>query len=324
MNIIIHSDNLQRSLTINLRGWRTPTVLIVLALALFTITYRTAINLAEHWAQNNDPRINHMVERILARAATERNDLWQSTVNRLDQDVTNLQIKLWRITALGNEIADRLGLHDEIKVDIEDVPRTLPSLPEGNTPSDEISLLDTRLFKMSLQVEKENLRLDQIGSNTSKVSMQRATVPMQIPLEGRYWRTSSFGTRNDPFTGRRAFHSGYDYAIKSNSPVLAGADGIVIHRARLGNYGKMIEIYHGSSVSTLYGHLNDYRVNLGEFVQRGQVIGLVGSTGRSSGPHLHYEVRKDGQPQSYRKLIKQMLAERPLVALAPPKDLLLQ
>lgn len=324
MNIIIHSDSLQRSLTINLRGWRTPAALLLLALALTTVTYRTAINLAEHWAESNDPRISHMVERYLARAATERNELWKSTVNRLDQDLTNLQIKLWRITALGNEIADRLGLDDEIQVDIESVPRILPQLEPKKTPNDEVSLLDTRLFEMHLRVERESLRLDQIGSNTSEVSMQRATVPMRQPIEGRFWKTSGFGNRRDPFTGRRAFHSGYDFAAKRGSPVLAGADGIVTHRSRLGNYGKMIEIYHGAGISTLYGHLNDYRIDLGEFVHRGQVIGLVGSTGRSSGPHLHYEVRKDAKAQSYSRLIKQLLVERPLVALAPPEDLLLK
>lgn len=322
MNIIISSDNLQRSLSINLRGWRTPLTLLIVIVGLFVITYRIAINLAETWARDSDPRVVHMVERHLAQATAARHQLWASTVDRLDQELSDLQVRLWRIGVLGNQIADRLGLTEEIMLDIDEIPPYQKNdVDEELEPSEQISALETRIIETFELAKAETLRLNQIGISTSHVAMQRATVPMRYPIDGKFWSTSRYGVRKDPFTGRRAFHSGYDFAARKGTPVLAAANGMVTYHGRLGNCGKMIELYHGDGVSTLYCHLNDYRTETGNFVIRGQVIGLVGSTGRSSGPHLHYEIRQNDQPNTYKKIITNILDRRPLVALAPPEDL---
>lgn len=323
MNIIFTSDNLQRSLSINLRGWRTPLALLVIVAGGALLIYRLAVNLADAWAREADPRVQHMVERHLEQATLERKQLWSSTIDRLDQELTDLQIQLWRIGVLGNQIADRLGLGEDIMIDIGEIPpqKFQPQPQESTDPENEISILETKIINVVELANNEKLRLNQIGINTSHVATQRATVPMRYPIEGRYWRTSGYGVRKDPFTGRRAFHSGYDYAARTGTPVLAAADGMVTYHGRLGNCGKMIEIYHGSDVSTLYCHLSDYRTETGDLVNRGQVIGLVGSTGRSTGPHLHYEIRIDDRPGPYDKQINKILENRPLVAIAPPEDL---
>lgn len=108
--------------------------------------------------------------------------------------------------------------------------------------------------------------------------------------------TSGFGMRADPFTGKPAFHQGIDIAARTGSPVMASADGVVkdvgSHR-RLGNF---VRIEHGSGVTTQYGHLSQQRVREGQVVRQGQVIGAIGSTGRSTGPHLDYSIRVDGEP----------------------------
>ena len=291
---------------------------VVATIAVVSIlVYRGAHGLAEYWTRTGDERVRWLVEEVRHRTDAERVDLWNSTVARLDQEVTDLQVRLWRIAHLGNKIAERMGMDRELLVDHDEVPRTGSSL-DAETPDERISELDTRLFELTDEVDGEYLRLGQIGSSAGYASMQWATVPIRRPVEGRYWLTSGYGSRKDPFTGRRAFHSGYDFAAPKGTPVLAGADGIITHRGRLGYYGKTIEVYHGVGISTLYGHLSDYRVEIGDFVARNQVIGLIGSTGRSTGPHLHYEVRQDGRPKPYSKIINELVDARPLISALPP------
>ncbi len=317
MNIIITTDDLRRSFSINLRGWRAPVALLVLVSLVALLIYRGANALAERWTRIGDERVRWLVEEVRQRTDAERVELWNSTVARLDQEVTDLQVRLWRLTHLGNKIAERMGMESELMVDQEIVPVTGSAL-EAESPDARISELDTRLIELDDRFSAEFLRISQIGSNTSFASMQWATVPIKEPIEGRYWRTSGYGNRKDPFTGRPAFHSGYDFAARTGTPVLSAADGIVTHLGRLGNYGKTIEVYHGVGISTLYGHLSDYRVDIGDFVTRSQVIGLVGSTGRSTGPHLHYEVRKEGRPRPYSTVVDELFETRPLIAALGP------
>jgi len=106
--------------------------------------------------------------------------------------------------------------------------------------------------------------------------------------------TSNFGIRSDPFRGTAAMHAGVDIPGPVGTPVYATADGIVDHAERSGGYGNMVEIDHGKGIATRYGHLSRILVASGTRVTRGQLIALMGSTGRSTGPHLHYEVRIDG------------------------------
>lgn len=120
-------------------------------------------------------------------------------------------------------------------------------------------------------------------------------IPSLRPVEG-YRLTSSFGTRNDPFRRGRRMHNGLDMAGPVGTPIYATADGIVGRAQWVGGYGKYVEINHGGEIQTRYGHMSRILVEPGARVTRGQLIGRMGSTGRSTGSHLHYEVRIAGRP----------------------------
>lgn len=120
-------------------------------------------------------------------------------------------------------------------------------------------------------------------------------IPLGTPVFGR--PTSGFGTRISPFNGRSQKHHGYDISVGKSTVVQATADGVVVQAGNKGAYGRAIIIDHGNGFETLYGHLSKIDIKVGDSVCRGQAIGLVGSTGRSTGPHVHYEVRKAGNPQ---------------------------
>ena len=127
------------------------------------------------------------------------------------------------------------------------------------------------------------------GSQTSIVA-----IPSVQPVT-KLMFTSNFGIRSDPFQGTARMHAGVDIPGPIGTPIYATADGIIAHADRQGGYGNLVEVNHGKGIATRYGHLSKILVSDGARVTRGQLIGLMGSTGRSTGPHLHYEVRIDGR-----------------------------
>jgi murein DD-endopeptidase MepM/ murein hydrolase activator NlpD len=122
------------------------------------------------------------------------------------------------------------------------------------------------------------------------------TAPIQTPIAGRAQMSSNFGNRTDPFLKRPAFHAGIDFRAPTGTPILAAADGTVSFSGSNGGYGKMVDIDHGNGLVTRYAHLSAIGVARGAKVSGGAQLGLAGSTGRSTGPHLHFEVRRNNQP----------------------------
>jgi murein DD-endopeptidase MepM/ murein hydrolase activator NlpD len=128
-----------------------------------------------------------------------------------------------------------------------------------------------------------------------KTGIAGVSVPSRMPLENMVL-TSSYGMRNHPVLGKRRKHNGVDLAAPRGTPVYATADGKIEMAQRYSSYGNYVQIAHGGEYETRYAHLSSYTVAEGDMVHKGELIGYVGSTGRSTGPHLHYEVRLEGAP----------------------------
>ena len=136
-------------------------------------------------------------------------------------------------------------------------------------------------------------RLQTVRSNVDKRNSLAAATPSIWPTHG--WLSSSMGNRADPFTGEKDFHPGLDISADTGDPVYATADGKITTAAMAGNYGNLVVIDHGYGIETRYGHLSAFKVREGQAVKRGDLIGLVGATGRATSSHLHYEVRANGR-----------------------------
>jgi murein DD-endopeptidase MepM/ murein hydrolase activator NlpD len=136
-------------------------------------------------------------------------------------------------------------------------------------------------------------RLQTVRSDVDKRNQLAAATPSIWPTHG--WLSSSMGNRADPLTGEKDFHPGLDISADKGDAVYATADGKVTHAASAGNYGNLVIVEHGYGLETRYGHLSTFKVAHGQKVKRGDLLGLVGSTGRTTGPHLHYEVRASGR-----------------------------
>jgi murein DD-endopeptidase MepM/ murein hydrolase activator NlpD len=136
-------------------------------------------------------------------------------------------------------------------------------------------------------------RLTNVRKDVERQEALAAATPSIWPAHG--WLTGSFGGRPDPFTGEPAFHQGLDISTEKGQPVFATADGRVETAGYTGDYGNLITLKHDFGLTTRYGHLSKFNVKPGETVRRGDVIGYVGSTGRSTGAHLHYEILANGK-----------------------------
>src|SRR5436190_7354573 len=136
-------------------------------------------------------------------------------------------------------------------------------------------------------------RLQSVRTDVDKRNLLAAATPSIWPTHG--WLSSSTGNRTDPFTGEKDFHPGLDISADKGDPVYATADGSVVNASAAGNYGNLVILDHGFGIETRYGHLSAFKVKQGQTVKRGDLLGLVGATGRATSSHLHYEVRANGR-----------------------------
>jgi murein DD-endopeptidase MepM/ murein hydrolase activator NlpD len=160
--------------------------------------------------------------------------------------------------------------------------------------------MNAELDRLSFEASLQEQSLRELNRSLVKKSMAAARLPSIWPTHG--FVTSGFGERANPITGGRQFHTGLDIATHVGTPVFATADGIVVFVGRHGGLGRMIVLSHGNSLKTRYGHLAETYVNVGDHVVRGMKIGAVGNSGMSTGPHLHYEVLRNGvamNPRTY-------------------------
>ncbi len=170
-----------------------------------------------------------------------------------------------------------------------------------HSPSLMVRRMQTFLKLLADDVHLEEVNQQKLLMALRVMKGKLSSSPTVWPLRGRL--NSSFGYRRAPFTGRRSFHKGIDIKGRIGAPIIATARGVVKKAGFDGAYGILVEIDHGGGISTLYAHMKSHNVKVGQEVKRGDVVGLVGMTGRTTGPHLHYEIRVGGAPVNPMKYI---------------------
>jgi len=170
-----------------------------------------------------------------------------------------------------------------------------------------LSQFSARVDSLSREMEAHTDLLGVLEAQLFEQAVKKKALPTMMPVDAPF-NASGFGYRIDPFTGQQAMHEGIDFIIDTGTPVVAAAGGVVQFAGFHPQYGNMIDIDHGSDLVTRYAHLSKLTVKEGDVVQRGRRIGDSGNTGRSTGPHLHFEVRFRGAPQNPAKFL---LAQTP-------------
>src|SRR5213076_1564911 len=152
--------------------------------------------------------------------------------------------------------------------------------------------------------ERQVHRVGVARTQIDRLTRTLGSVPLRKPVMGEIDLSSAFGVRIDPFIRAPAMHTGLDFRGETGEPVRATANGTVTGAGWSGGYGRMVEVDHGNGLATRYGHLSIIDVRVGETIRIGQVVGRIGSTGRSTGPHLHYETRVDGEAVDPQKFLR--------------------
>jgi murein DD-endopeptidase MepM/ murein hydrolase activator NlpD len=210
-------------------------------------------------------------------------------VTALTMKLAELQSQVSRLNALGERLAEQAKIPKN-EFDFQTLPPTggpLISAPEVNEASLTELMLNTSLMANDLLIEEKQLKL--LESISLGHHIESASYLSGRPIV-KGWLSSYFGTRKDPFSGRPSMHRGLDFAGKEDDDIIATAAGVVSWAGDRFGYGKLIEINHGKGLKTRYGHNKKILINVGDVVSKGQVIGRMGSTGRSTGPHVHYEI----------------------------------
>jgi murein DD-endopeptidase MepM/ murein hydrolase activator NlpD len=247
--------------------------------------------LVANWRDVLKAQQNEIVE-----ARTSARESREASALRL----AKLQARIVRLDALGERLTSVAKL-EEGEFDFSQPPALGGPLEEkedgqGVMP-DYLQLLE----QLAEDIESREQQLSILENLLVSRKIQDDVFIAGRPVE-KGWMSSRFGNRNDPITGKRAWHSGVDFAGKEGSNVISVAAGVVVYSGPRSGYGELVEINHGSGFTTLYGHHKKIHVKVGDIVKKGQVIGLMGSSGRSTGPHVHFEVYKNGRvvdPSSY-------------------------
>lgn len=230
--------------------------------------------------------------KAIADKEAERSAQLQEHINLLARKVGEMEAKLTRIDALGERLADLAGVAPET-FDFKQTPGQGGLLVESRPMS--LQDLDHELESLKHSLAERTDYMSVLDARLTSQAALRSRTPSAMPIIGYAYNSSSYGHRVDPFTGRRAFHEGLDFAAPRGTAIVAAAGGVVIKARYQAGYGKLVEIDHGNKLVTRYAHASKIKVKEGDLVYRGQKIATVGSTGRSTGSHLHFEVRVAGQ-----------------------------
>jgi murein DD-endopeptidase MepM/ murein hydrolase activator NlpD len=215
-------------------------------------------------------------------------------VGALATRVGQMQAQLIRLDALGRQLTEVAKL-DRGEFDFDRPPAVGGPRLEAPGSGPVVPSLEDMLNSMDAAIDDRGRQLTALQNVILTRELARQIVPGGRPVESGYI-SSLYGQRTDPFDGRNAFHSGVDFAGIAGTRVLAAADGIVSRAGVDGGYGRLVEITHGNGYVSRYAHNAKLLVELGQTVKRGDPIALMGSTGRSTGTHVHFEVLRDGRP----------------------------
>lgn len=256
--------------------------------------------LADAQGETNSPRAaasaavqSLETEELLASLKDEADPaVLRKKLEMLARKVGELQARLLQLDLLGEQLADMAGIPaEDYRVD----PPAAQGGPMIEAEPISYRQLEGEVLSLEQRLAMREDHLTVLDARLTDLVAHLELTPSRMPIEGYRYRSSSFGPRFDPINGRRAFHEGLDFAAPRGTPILAAAGGVVVTARYLRGFGNTVEIDHGDQLLTRYAHAAKLLVKPGQVVQRGQKIATVGSTGRSTGAHLHFEVRLDGK-----------------------------
>ena len=303
MHIILVSDRLATAKSISLGTRHLVLGMALLTAAVVALSSSLFYLVFRHAAEIKLPLVQSLLLSAQEQQTRNAKEFMRENLSAMAVRLGQMQAQLVRLDALG-ELLSSLACIKPQECRMSELPPRGGALP-ASIPAQDLSMneLTGQLDALAKHVEN---RYDYLGILENRLfddRVKKKLMPTVRPVEVE-WNASSFGWRIDPITGQNAMHEGIDFLVDTGTPVHAAAAGLVVAAQFHPQYGNVVEIDHGNDFTTRYAHNSKLLVKAGDLVQRGAVIAESGSTGRSTGPHVHFEVRYKGVAQNPNRFLK--------------------
>lgn len=296
MNIILVSNHLGKSRSITLGTWQILGLTLVMAVMVWVAGLLLQYALVRLAPSGLSDGVRNLLVSLQSEEREKQASYVNSSLDAMAARVGQMQANIQRLDALGARLAKLTGMKPEEFEFDRPPPQGGPLVP---VPGDSVSMngLQNELARMSRLITDRSDKLMALETLLMQDQLSSRMLPSVAPIVGGYY-SSNFGWRTDPFTGTHAMHEGVDFVVPEGTPIRASAGGVVAYAAKHPQYGNLVEIDHGNDIVTRYAHASKLLVKVGQVVRRGEKVAEVGSTGRSTGNHLHFEVRYKGAAQN--------------------------
>lgn len=348
MQVLITHGSMARTRVLHFTRTQLALALALLVCALLLLSGTVYHFVFLKAAREGWPVVSSLVRLVVRDEIAERDRFLRDNLDAMAQRVGEVEAKVVRLSVVGERVSGLAGIRPEELLPQPDVsspalpaqsasaprlgaakakppvPRPSvgaaggPYVPWSATDRQRLPALDQLLERVAGLDEAADRQTDLFvlaESRLMEVHLSALMVPNSSPVDGPVG--SGFGFRSDPFTGRNALHTGLDFPAEVGTPIRAAAGGLVVQNTVHPAYGKLLEIDHGNGLSTRYAHCSAIHVPLGALVKQGDLVARVGNTGRSTGPHLHFEVLLRGVPQNPRRFLGAGPAAQARAALVP-------
>ena len=302
MNIILVTSRMPTAKAISIGRAHIVGGCILLTVTVLGLAAFLNYVVLRYMTETRSPIVFSLFSGVLQEEADKSQAYVRDNLDAMATRLGEMQAQILRLDTLGERVARLAGFKPQ-EFMLEQAPArggALPQLPAGPLSFTELA---RRLDFLSRQVDDRGDKLGMLDSLLTQDSARKQLLPSMLPIRsGAY--NSNFGWRLDPFNGQQSFHEGIDFIAEHGTEVIAAAAGVVVASEFHAQYGNMIEVDHGNGLVTRYAHCSKRLTRVGDVVMKGAKIGEVGSTGRATGPHLHFEVRHHGIPQNPARFLR--------------------
>jgi murein DD-endopeptidase MepM/ murein hydrolase activator NlpD len=302
VHIILVSDRLTTAKTIILTWRHLAMATVTLVATVIGLSSLFSYVTVRHAADIRLPFVQDLLQAANAEANRVSHQFVRENLNAMAVRLGEMQAQLMRLDSMGERLAGLAGVKLQdigVSTSAKD-GRGGPLIKPTPLSADDLS---KAVENLSQQVEAKADAMSLLEAQLLDERIRKNQLPTSLPLDSA-WNASSFGWRLDPITGESAMHEGVDFTADVGTPVKAAAAGIVLSVERHPSYGNVVDIDHGNDLVTRYAHNSKILVQPGALVKRGQTIAVVGNTGRTTGPHLHFEVRIKGVSQNPNRFLQ--------------------
>ena len=302
MNVILVSNRLAKTRSITLGGWQISLLLLLLSGLVWVAAFMLQYTLVRFAPEGLSDGVRTLLSKVQSEERQKQQSYVHSSLDAMAARVGQMQAQMQRLDALGARLSKLTGMKPE-EFRFDQPPAQGGPLVTLSGQEMSVNNLDQQLNRLAQLVNDRSDKLLALETMLLQNQLSRKLLP-SIPPINEGWYSSNFGWRIDPFTGANAMHEGVDYMVPEGTVVRASAGGVVAYADQHPQYGNMVEIDHGNDLTTRYAHLAKILVKPGTLVRRGQEVAESGNTGRSTGPHLHFEVRLRGNAQNPNRFLQ--------------------